>query len=103
MRAELRVTPRSGPTVLRAAWLFDGTGPGLVPDPVVVVDGGTIAAVSPGGRVPVGAGVVDLAGATLLPGLVDTHVHLAFDASTDVVGQLAGRDDDQAPPAMSGA
>ena len=31
----------------------------------------------------------------MLPGLVDTHVHLAFDASVDPVGALAGRDDEQ--------
>ncbi|MGN9914697.1 metal-dependent hydrolase family protein [Phytohabitans sp. LJ34] len=29
---------------------------------------------------------------TLLPGLVDTHVHLAFDASPDPIGALATRD-----------
>ncbi|MDN5797652.1 MAG: amidohydrolase family protein, partial [Intrasporangium sp.] len=37
--------------------------------------------------------LVDFSGATLLPGLVDTHVHLAFDASLDPVAALAGRDD----------
>ena len=29
-----------------------------------------------------------------LPGLIDAHVHLAFDASADVVTSLAARDDD---------
>jgi predicted amidohydrolase YtcJ len=33
--------------------------------------------------------VIDVAGATLLPGLMDNHVHLAFDASADLVGSLA--------------
>ncbi|MEW9549760.1 amidohydrolase family protein [Nonomuraea sp. NPDC050783] len=90
-------------TVLRAAWLYDGTGPGLISDPVLVLDGGTIAAVGPPGGVPEGATVVDLGGATLLPGLIDTHVHLAFDASSDPVGNLAGRDAAAALAAMAAA
>jgi imidazolonepropionase-like amidohydrolase len=100
MRAELRIAPRPSLTALRAAWLFDGTGSALSPDPVVVLDGTTIRAVSSGGSVPDGAAVVDFGGATLLPGLIDTHVHLAFDAGADPVGTLARRSDAEAVQAM---
>ena len=85
-----------------ARWA-DGTGSALIPDPLVVIDGGTIVAVDSGGPAPAGADIVDLGGAALLPGLVDTHVHLAFDASADPVGELARRDDSQAMEAMTRA
>jgi imidazolonepropionase-like amidohydrolase len=94
------VTGRGRLTALRAAWLFDGTGSALIPDPLVVIDDGTIVAVGSGTAAPEGADVVDLGGAALLPGLIDTHVHLAFDASADPVGALADRDDEQARQAM---
>jgi imidazolonepropionase-like amidohydrolase len=94
------VTERGRLTALRAAWLFDGTGSTLIPDPLVVIDGGTIVAVDSGTAAPDGADVIDLGGAALLPGLVDTHVHLAFDASADPVGALAGRSEDEARDAM---
>jgi imidazolonepropionase-like amidohydrolase len=94
------VTERGRLTALRAAWLFDGTGSALIPDPLVVIDGGIIVAVDAGAAAPDGAEVIDLGGAALLPGLVDTHVHLAFDASADPVGALAGRSEDEARDAM---
>src|SRR5215475_10621644 len=97
------VTERGRLTALRAAWLFDGTSSALIPDPLVVIDGGTIVAVGSGAPVPDGADVVDLGGATLLPGLVDGHVHLAFDASPDPVASLAARDDAEAYAAMIAA
>jgi hypothetical protein len=46
------------------------------------------------GVVPTGADVVDLGEATVLPGLIDAHVHLTLDASGDPVGRLAGASDD---------
>jgi imidazolonepropionase-like amidohydrolase len=94
------VTERGRLTALRATWLFDGTGDALIPDPLVVIDGGTIAAVDSGVAAPDGADVIDLGGAALLPGLVDTHVHLVFDASADPVGALASRSGDEALEAM---
>lgn len=99
----LSVTERPRLTAIRASWLFDGTGPGLIADPLVVLDGATIRSAQSGGDAPEGARVLDFTGATLLPGLVDTHVHLAFDASADAVGSLAARDDDAAVAAMAAA
>jgi imidazolonepropionase-like amidohydrolase len=90
-------------TAVRAAWLFDGTSAALVRDPLVLLDGPTIVAVDSGVLPPEGADVVDLPGATLLPGLIDTHVHLAFDSSADPVGALAARDDEAVVAAMTAA
>ncbi len=89
-----------GLTALRAGWLFDGSGGPLRADPVVVLDGPMIVSVAFGVPPPPHAAVTDLGSATLLPGLVDTHVHLAFDASPDPVASLGRRSDDEVVTAM---
>jgi imidazolonepropionase-like amidohydrolase len=101
--ATATATERRRLTAIRAAWLFDGRSAELMPDPTVVLDGATIVTVAPAGPVPDGAHVVDLAGATLLPGLIDGHVHLAFDSSADPVATLRERDDAEAFVAMTNA
>ncbi|WKU44020.1 amidohydrolase family protein [Streptomyces sp. VNUA116] len=88
---------------IRAAKLFDGIGPGTVERPAVLVEGGRITGVVPGGSVPAQARLVDLGRATLLPGFVDTHVHLAFDASEDAVGRLRAAGDDELQGRMRAA
>jgi imidazolonepropionase-like amidohydrolase len=61
-----------------AARLLDVASGKYVEQPVVVVTDGRITAVGPQGSVtiPAGAERVDLPGQTLLPGLIDMHVHL---------------------------
>ncbi|GAY12388.1 amidohydrolase family protein [Pseudonocardia sp. N23] len=88
---------------LRAAALFDGAT--TATGPLVVVEDGRIASVETGGRgsPPPGVELVDLPGATLLPGLVDTHVHLGFDAGPDPVAALAGRDREEVLEQMAQA
>src|SRR3954449_13106401 len=52
----------------------------------IVVRDGRIAAVSPPGDRPVGMRVVDLGDRVLLPGVVDTHVHINEPGRTDWEG-----------------
>ena len=87
---------------LRGARLFDGVRSWGGTRPVVLVEGETIVALLDGDPPP-DVDVLEFPGATLLPGLVDTHVHLAFDASRDPVAALAARNDDAATAAMAGA
>jgi imidazolonepropionase-like amidohydrolase len=101
--ASAHVSDRPRLTAIRAAALFDGVSGTLVTDPVVILDGSTIVAVERAVAPPPGAEVVDLGGATLLPGLIDVHVHLAFDAGADPVTALAERDDDAVLAAMATA
>jgi imidazolonepropionase-like amidohydrolase len=60
-------------TLIRGARIFDGER--LHPPGSVLVAGGTIAGVGPGLGIPAGAEVIDGHGGTLLPGLIDCHVH----------------------------
>jgi imidazolonepropionase-like amidohydrolase len=64
--------------VLEGATLIDGTGRSPIADAVVVVDGTRITAVGPRGQTsyPSNATIIRLNGRTLLPGLIDGHVHL---------------------------
>ena len=68
----------TGTVVLRAARLVDGTGAAPIANGVVVVTEDHIVAAGREGSVtiPAGARVIDLGDATLLPGLIDMHVHL---------------------------
>ena len=65
-------------TALVGATLIDGTGRAPVPDAIVVIEGDKITAAGPASSVtvPTGARVLRLSGKTVLPGLIDTHMHI---------------------------
>lgn len=78
---------------IRARRVFDGRD--LLEDRVVLVEDGKVAGVVADGPV-----TVDLGDATLLPGLIDCHVHLVFDASPDPVAHLNAASDDEVSAQM---
>ncbi len=70
------------PVAVRAARAVDGHGR-LLRSPVVIVRGTRIVSVTEGGSVPAGAEVIDLGDRTLLPGLIDAHVHVTASFDRD--------------------
>ena len=66
------LTAQSQTVTIRAASVFDGTGRSIA-NATILVRQGKIVSVGGGGSDPV---TYDLRGLTVLPGLIDTHVHL---------------------------
>jgi imidazolonepropionase-like amidohydrolase len=96
----------SRPIVLHAARLLDVAAGRIVTPGEVLIEGEKIAAVGASVEHPAGAQVIDLGDTTLMPGLIDAHVHLflhpgAEDLQTveesvplrTILATLAARDD----------
>ena len=81
--------------VLRGFQLIDGTGSAPVADALLVIDNDLIRDVGKGGELPLpqGAEVIDLTGKTVMPGLIDAHVHLFFDPVADPLSLAAAESD----------
>jgi imidazolonepropionase-like amidohydrolase len=62
--------------LLKPAQVFDGVDPHPHAGWSVLVDGDRIAAAGPNVAAPAGAKVIDLPGATLIPGMIEGHSHL---------------------------
>src|SRR5262245_7961916 len=65
---------------IAGATVIDGSGGAPIADAVIVISGSRISAIGPRGRVsiPADAAQVDLRGRWIVPGLIDTNVHLSL-------------------------
>src|SRR5436309_7369853 len=66
------------PIAIKAARMFDARKGAVTSPGLVVTENDRIVQV--GGQPPAGAQVVDLGDATLMPGLMDAHTHVTFEA-----------------------
>lgn len=80
---------QKAPLCITGAIIIDGRGGAPLTDGVVIIEGGRMTRVGTKDTVsiPTGARVLDAAGKFLLPGLIDTHVHLEEVGLSDV-GEL---------------
>jgi len=82
--------------LMSADWLIDGTGAEAIPNGAVAVKGERITAVGDvaelGTRFP-GAERLHYAGHAIIPGLVDSHVHVTFSASAVPLEDVQGDGD----------
>src|SRR5450755_1949808 len=77
---------QTAPIVLRAGTVLDGKG-GVSRNRTIVVQGSTIKTIDASGSRP----AYDLRNITVLPGMIDTHVHIAWHFGPD--GRYQPRDD----------
>lgn len=87
---------QSTAVTIRAGTVLDGRG-GALQDVTLRIDGSRIAAVDQGG----GAGTYDLRGLTLMPGWIDTHVHIGGHFGAD--GRASTEGETPAQAALYGA
>lgn len=71
----------AGVTAVRAGRLFDSASGRMLTNQVVIIRDERITEVGPAAqvRIPAGARIIDLSGATVLPGLIDAHTHMFND------------------------
>lgn len=76
-------------TAIVCGTLIDGTGADPIRGATVIVENDTIAGINRDGVIPRGADVVDASGLTVLPGLIDCHVHLMSNPPKTMEQRLA--------------
>src|SRR5579859_1248793 len=80
--------PGAEVTVIRARALIDGVSAQARPNPEIVVRDNRIAEVYAAGSrpAPPAAKIIDLGGATVLPGLIDCHTHVFLQGEVPSAG-----------------
>ncbi len=92
--AESQPEPASSAVLFEGARLIPGDGGPPMEESAVLVDEGTITTVGARGDLvaPAGAAHVDLSGTTIMPLIVDTHVHPGFQKGLTLAGENFSRE-----------
>ncbi len=75
-------------TAILSKQLIDGKSNAAIPNAVILVEGQKIKAVGGKDIIPKGATIVDLSAYTILPGMIDAHVHPLIDGDDYQVNHL---------------
>jgi imidazolonepropionase-like amidohydrolase len=75
-QAKKFIAPPTQVVAIRAGRLFDSRSGNMLNNQVVLIKGDRITDVGPSVQIPREAKVFDLSSATVLPGMIDTHVHV---------------------------
>ncbi len=70
------ITPQNQLIAIRAGKLFDAKSGNLLNNQIVLIRGDRVADVGGSVQIPREARVIDLSSATVMPGMIDAHVHL---------------------------
>ncbi len=76
--AQAASAPASKTVVIHAGHLLDVKTGKTLSNQTIVIQGDKIASVGSDSQAPAGAQVIDLANATVLPGLIDAHTHITM-------------------------
>jgi imidazolonepropionase-like amidohydrolase len=89
-------------TLLHAGRVIDGVTNNVQTDRTIVIDGGKIVSIEPGFRAAAaGDRIIDLKTSTVMPGLMDMHVHITSEYSRSA--ELDGYKKNEADVALDGA
>jgi imidazolonepropionase-like amidohydrolase len=92
--------PQTGKVVaIKAGRMFDAKAGRILSNQVILITGDKITDVGPNLQIPAGATTIDLSRATVLPGMVDGHLHLSGPIRLMVPVMNNGQGDPNASPA----